>query len=546
MLSGQASDPDVERLLEGTAFLSGLLQQKIDDHLPEVIHSLTNFIFPHLLKAIPSVTIVRFAPRKGLQESLKISTGTKLGARPVQEVSALFQTCFDCLVQPLEITEINGSGSAGQGQQIEISFELTGPGLDSWIPDPLPFFLGGSYSRASDIFYLLTRKLRRIVVESEDGSTIALPAKAVQPTAFQRKSSLLPYSDNSFSGYRHLQEFFLLPHKFLFLELTGLNGWQNRGKGTRFKLRFEFESASISLPKMSLDSFLLSTVPAINLFSHEAEPVVLDHTTDKIRIIPALQDGKRPEIYSVESVTGYTRGAMTRKEYIAASRFSTAKDANIFSLNHSISPVHNRPQLALQFAYPSHASPLVEETLSMELLCTNGDIPQQLKPGDICQATSSTPELVDFSNLMKPTLPIDPPLAGNVLWQLLSHLSLNLLSLASVENLVELLNLYIFQQDRDRGRISSNKKRVQGIEEFTVQQTNKLVRGQMMRGQKITVVARSDFFASLGDFCLFSMVLDNFFSEYCSLNTFTQLDMTDSVSGETYAWATRIGSRPLI
>ncbi|MNM94385.1 hypothetical protein D3C81_1067860 [compost metagenome] len=39
---GQAGqDPDVERLLEGFAFLTGRLRQKLDDELPELSHSLS-------------------------------------------------------------------------------------------------------------------------------------------------------------------------------------------------------------------------------------------------------------------------------------------------------------------------------------------------------------------------------------------------------------------------------------------------------------------------------------------------------------------------
>ena len=40
MLAGESVDPDVERLLEGTAFLTGHLQHKIDDDFPEIIHGL--------------------------------------------------------------------------------------------------------------------------------------------------------------------------------------------------------------------------------------------------------------------------------------------------------------------------------------------------------------------------------------------------------------------------------------------------------------------------------------------------------------------------
>lgn len=548
MLSGQASDPDVERLLEGTAFLSGMLRQKIDDDLPEIIHSLTSFIFPHLLKSIPSITLVRFLPRKGLQETLRIKAGTELGALPVENVSAVFRTCCDCLVQPLTVAQISASGSATRGQQMVIGFTLPGPGLDTWIPERIPMFIGGSYSRAADIYYLLTRKLKKIVVEAGDGQhSRELPPTALRHMAFHRSNSLFPYPGNSFSGYRYLQEYFLLPHKFLCFEVAGLDKWTDRGSGRAFTLRFELDPASVSLPVLDGDSLILSAVPAINLFKHEAEPLTQDHRRDRIRVTPALKDGVRPDIYSIDEVTGYTRGAMEKREYTPTSFFASGQRKHVYSLSHSISPVDNRPQLALQFAYPpAETAAIAEETLSVKLTCSNGDLPQRLKTGDICQPTSTTPELVEFTNIMRPTLPIDPPLSGGLLWKLLSHLSLNLLSMANVNNLVEMLRLYIFKHDRDKGRISSNEKRLQGIEDFSVEEISRLHKGHMMRGQKIRVVARSDYFAGQGDFCLFGTVLENLFSEYCSMNTFIQLELRDSVSGETYAWPIRIGSRTLI
>jgi hypothetical protein len=50
MLSGPKPDPDVERLLEGVAFLNGLLQQKLDDEFPELVHSLMDVVFPHYMR----------------------------------------------------------------------------------------------------------------------------------------------------------------------------------------------------------------------------------------------------------------------------------------------------------------------------------------------------------------------------------------------------------------------------------------------------------------------------------------------------------------
>src|SRR5271154_6173199 len=55
-------DPYVERLYEGFAFLSGRLQQKLDDELPELTEGLVSLLWPHYLRMIPSLSIVEFVP----------------------------------------------------------------------------------------------------------------------------------------------------------------------------------------------------------------------------------------------------------------------------------------------------------------------------------------------------------------------------------------------------------------------------------------------------------------------------------------------------
>lgn len=61
-LSEQGSDPDVERLLEGFAFLTGNLREKIDDQFPELTHGLLNMLWPNYLRPIPSMTIIEYTP----------------------------------------------------------------------------------------------------------------------------------------------------------------------------------------------------------------------------------------------------------------------------------------------------------------------------------------------------------------------------------------------------------------------------------------------------------------------------------------------------
>ncbi|MCW5205190.1 type VI secretion system baseplate subunit TssF, partial [Desulfobulbus sp. N2] len=63
MLSGSSADPDVERLLEGVAFLTALVREKLDDDFPEIVHGLISLIWPHYLRPVPASSIVAFKPK---------------------------------------------------------------------------------------------------------------------------------------------------------------------------------------------------------------------------------------------------------------------------------------------------------------------------------------------------------------------------------------------------------------------------------------------------------------------------------------------------
>jgi type VI secretion system protein ImpG len=131
-----------------------------------------------------------------------------------------------------------------------------------------------------------------------------------------------------------------------------------------------------------------------------------------------------------------------------------------------------------------------------------------------------------------------------MLWKFLSHLMMNYLPLADIANLRELLRLYIFP-GLDRGMAAANFKRIEGLVELRARPEERLVRGVLVRGHAIQLQAREDCFAGLGDLFLFGCILDLFMGVFCSLNSYTQLTLRESIRGETFTWPARIGTRPL-
>ncbi|MCD6353158.1 MAG: type VI secretion system baseplate subunit TssF [Proteobacteria bacterium] len=547
MLGGKTPDPDVERLMEGVAFLAGMLRQKLDDEFPEITHGLIQLIFPHYMRPIPATTIISFRPKPGLKETINVPSGAEIASIPVEETSCIFRTCCDLEVHPLNLVAAELLESPGSPTQIRLSLELTNMSLSSWEIKKLRFFLGDDYPQAANLYFLLSRCIKKIIIRpTERGTPVELPPDAIVPAGFSSEEALFPYPDQSFPGYRILQEYFILPKKFLFFDLTGLDRWQDRGDGSSFEILFELGNIPIAVPRIKPESFVLFVSPAVNLFAHEADPIVVDHRQTEYRVRPATGNDRHYQVYSIDRVIGLVQGSVEHREYVPFAFFGQQEDnMPVYNITWKNSLIDQSPNVFLSLTYPPSAELSASETLSTSLTCTNASLPENLQLGDISQPTETSPELMDFKNILPPTTPIQPPIGSNMLWHFLSHLYLNYLSLVHIDNIKELLSLYIFPEGRDRTKIAANTKRVDGILDIQVIPVDRLVSGYMMRGQEIRIKLRQDNFASPGDMFLFGSVMDWFLGVYSSMNCFTKLTVEESITGEIYSWPPRIGDRPL-
>jgi len=549
MLSGPTADPDVERLLEGVAFLTAMLRQKLDDDFPEIINELIHMIWPHYLRPIPSATIMAFSPKPTLKQSATVNAGVEVASIPVEgTTSCTFRTCYDVELHPLKLVDAAFVEPAGKPPAVKLALELQGISLMDWAPEKLRFFLGGNYAQAADLYFLLRYQLQEMVIRPLDGGqSLVLSQDHLRPVGFSEDENLLPYPPQSFPGYRILQEYFILPEKFLFLDVVGWDRWKERGDGARFEILFQFKPGDFDPPRVRAKDFILFATPAINIFPLDAEPIRLDHRGTDYTIRPSAGNKLHYQVYSVERVVGFVQGTAEQRTYMPFEVFSPQpRDNPVYHVKSSRSPVTNNLDVSLSVAYPPESGSPAMETLSIDLLCTNGALPEGLQVGDISTMTSSSPEFADFRNIRPPTTNVIPPLGHNLLWRLLSHLSLNYVSLARAENLTALLGLYVFTESRDRVGVIANKKRIEGIKHVEAKSSNRLVSGVMMQGQDITIKLQQDHFAGQGDFFLFGSVLDYFLGCYASMNSYTRFIVEEVLKGDQYQWPPRIGEHFLL
>jgi type VI secretion system protein ImpG len=548
MLSGPLADPDVERLLEGVAFLTGLLRQKLDDEFPEIVHDLVQVLWPHYLRPVPATTVIAFTPRATLKQSLTVPAGIHVGSVPVEGTACHFRTAYDVEIHPLAIVDASFARSPGKPAAVRLLFEFTGSKLSDWQPKGVRLFLSGDSTAASDLYMVLRKSLRRILITPVGKGALAeLPPGALVPVGFGEKESLIPYPTHSYPGYRILQEYFVAPAKFLFLDLTGWERWSSRGDGPRFELTFELDELEIAPPKVRKESFALFATPAVNVFPHDADPILLDHKSAEYLVRPSGSNAAHYQIFSVDSVVGLIQGTARERKYAPFELFNPDHgNVPVYHMSRRSPVVGAGSDMYLSVAYAPEAGSPVPETLSIRLTCTNGMLPEALRPGDIAKPTVSSPDHMDFRNITTPTYSVAPPVGTNLLWRLLSHLSLNYLSLARTENLKALLGLYLFPDSRDRVSVAANRKRIAGIEGVEARPADRLVGGIPMRGQQIEIRLRQDHFAGAGDLYLFGCVLDHFLGNYASINTFTQLIVQETLKGDVIRWPVRIGNHPLL
>nr|WP_314477609.1 type VI secretion system baseplate subunit TssF [uncultured Pseudomonas sp.] len=558
LLGKGGSDPDVERLMEAFAFLTAKLRLKLEDDLPELTHPMLQLLWPNYLRPLPSATIVKFTPcKQALSQSQRIARGSRLFSTPVDGVPCEFRTCAEVAIHPFELTSASATQTLDTSVvRLELRTLVERP-LNTLNCASLDLHLSGDTENARTLYLWIAQYLDHVAL-TIDGEVRRLPASCVVLPGFSPDQALLPYPQNVFDGYRILQEYFVFPQRFHFIGLTGLAPlWPDR-TAKHVGLEFHFTRQLPDSLRVGHADFSLFCTPAVNLFSHSAEPIDLSSRSAQDELIPKGEARHAYEIFSVDRVVS------TR----TTARGSSGEHLRIFhpfeSFAHEIE--HAQGRTALYYRYtiePSlrddgvaHRIAFVRadanayiaelETASIDLTCTNRDLPVALGVDDINVISEATPPLATYTNICPPTRAYRPVLDGQLQWALISNMSLNYLSLLSAEPLKAVIGAYDFAALHDIQHMRTTRKRLDGIRGIQTEPLDWLIKGQPIRGLRTRLQLDQQAFLCEGDLYLFGCVLAHFFALYASINSFHQLEVINTTNNERYTWPIQTGKQPLI
>jgi type VI secretion system protein ImpG len=587
----ECADPYVERLLEGFSFLAARVQMKLDAEFPRFTQHLLELAYPHYLAPTPSMTVVQLhADHTNPQlaasaDGIAVPRHTALRGMLDKSASTRceYRTAHALTLWPVEIAQAKFFTHAGALDArspmlpanvkagLRLRLRATGSlGFDRLSLDRLALYLRGPDGLPARLHErLLAHCVGVAVMQPGDGASAAatlavLPKTALRPLGFAEDEALLPVGQQSFDGYRLLQEYFAFAPRFMFVEVAGLRGALRRCRGQDAEIVILLDQADASLERgVDASNFALDCTPAINLFRRRTDRVALSETAFEYHVVV---DRTRPmdyEIHRIDEVTGYGAGADAQKEYRP---FHCAKDLDtpgeggaFYQLRREARRASVRQQqhgarssylgseafIALVDAHDAPHGGDVRQ-LGIGAWCTNRDLPLSMPIGAVSTDFTLETEapVTAVRCVAGPSRPLPSFAQGPAAWRLLDHLSLNYASLVDTDAqegaraLRELLALYCPADD------AAAHRQVEGLRSVSCEPVVRRLPspGPIVYGRGLAIALRFDDAAFEGASAfLLGAVLARFFAQYVSINSFTETHVATLARGPIMQWPARTG-----
>ncbi|MDQ2928237.1 MAG: type VI secretion system baseplate subunit TssF [Caldimonas sp.] len=592
----EVTDPYVERLLEGFAFLTARVQLKLEAEHPRLIAHLLEATYPNFLAPVPSMMVVRLAvdpADPNLVKGYVLPRGSALRSEVArgQDTHCEFTTAQEVTLWPIELTSVQYFSHApdlaaaklpqllGMRGGLRIRLRCGGGVRFNQLGlDRLAFYI----SAPDDVAF----RLHELVLGSANGTLVRAhpsPASAAQwrgddsvrALGFAAEEALLPDSLRAFSGYRLVQEVAAMPQRLLFFEIVDLAPRLANVASDEAELVVLFKRGDPGLEALvDAASLALYCTPAINLFQKRLDRIQVSTGSWEYHVVP---DRTRPmdfEVHSIASVTGFGTGRVAQQEFVPL--YSTFHDAgapgggepqgyytvrreprllSARQKQHGARSSYIGEEIHLALVDPRHA-PYRDDLrqLSVSAWVTNRDLPTLLPHAAGVDAASQwrleSPGPVSRVDLLRgPTRPVTRRPVGHLGWSLVNHLTLNHLSLVSetpqhaASALRSMLGLYAPPED------SGWARQVEGVHSLEARTVVRRLpfKGPLTFGTGVAIEIELDELAYQGTSAfLFASVLERFFARHAAINSFTQFTLKTPQRGEVMRWPPRVGLRETV
>jgi len=584
----EVSDPYVERLIEGCAFLAARVQLKQDAEFPQLAQRLLEMVCPNLTAPIPSMLVARIqcANDPNLINGFRVARGSALigPETAMSRTRCEFRTAQEVTLTPVRVVGAEYFLSAADlalsnlplperprsGVRLKLALPV-GLAFSQLKLGTLRFFLGGLPDVALRLHELLVGACVGALVgpagRGADAGRQFLTGSHVRAAGFGDEEAMLPVTLRGLAGTRLMQEYFAFAQRFLFIDVAGLGAAFASSAGNTFEIVFLFSRYVAPLEgAVEPENFQLHCVPAINLFERRADRLHVDDGATAYHVVPDRTSSLDYEIFDVLGVRGYGDDS---EEHVFQPLFSVpqvepAADTGYYSAVREPRLPSERGKregprsgyvgtevfLSLVDSRERPFSGAVRQ-LAVQVRCTNRDLPLFMPTGqaggELTLNASGPIESIHIA--AGPSRPQSAMREGGIAWRLLGLLSLNYLSLLDSDPqggavaLREILALFAGSAD------VGLKRQIEGVRSVGVRPVVRRhpVAGPIAfsRGLEVRVTV-DDLSFEGGSAVLLGSVLHQYFSRHVSMNSFAQTVLSSLTRGDVMTWAPRLGARAVL
>ena len=473
MVSTEPCDPSVERLLEGFAYLTARIRERMDEDLPDITQTFLEQLCPELLRPYPSIVMLECS---GVSQPTILPKGSLVQSERVgeEQVACQFMTTHDVIINPVELQSVLIEPSVHGGSILKFKLKKLNNHIKLNLNlNNIKFYLHGDKLVILDLYLAVTGNVKKNNI-------------TIKPIGLADSDSL--------GGLALLRDYFLGQEKYLGFEIEQLD-----------TLEFDIYTRSVFSSDRVIDkhNFKLHCVPAVNCYPYDGEPFEChDNTLDYYKIVPdhyypesivlhdikalsCLDDGGKKQILDNYQVR-YTNQLYLSGELIKSGRI--------------ISPA---------------------------LWVSNGHYPKQyIKENQIAVLINNNKKIT-INNMARPSRYYMAPDRSTYAWELIRVLNFNINALKNKDDLIKVLNLVNW---------GNNIKITDNIVCLTVNYSTGICQGGFIKNIDYKLNINEKGFICLGEIYLLGSVLHEFFKIISPINYGINTCITVSPSGETFSW----------
>lgn len=557
-------DPQIARLIDSVALLNARLQQRLDDSFPQLTDSLLRLLFPHYLRPIPSYSIVKMMPSDDVSAKHSLPKGTQLGLSDGESETAVFQTCQDVALYPIELSTASVSiapfdvpkpkGAEHAKAMLELQLETSDPAILFSDLDltSLDLFLRGETQSVLRLYDYLLSGTKQVCVQYQD-ECISLGANALESVGFHDDSQVLPYSARSFGGFKLLTEFFMFPEQFhaVRLDLSKMLASIKKGmlQTNRIRIQIFLDDMAIDLARsLGADNFHLFCTPIVNLQTLTAEPLNIDFSQSQYPILLDAGGQEQLQLFSIEKVVDVTEQQSRQVPPLYGEKFRGAEIGLRWQLSQEWqddSYLSSKLRVADMDHTSANSGP---RTWLVTATCSNGDLVNQLSISSDVDCRDSISMPAELQLLRRPTKQVRIKGTEQNAWPLLAHLHFNYHALLGSDDPVSALKAMLtLYNHNDNMQNSAYIASIQGLEQEQVVAPIRISgKSCFAYGTRLKVTLSPKELGG-GGVELLSQLLDRFFAYFAGFNSFTQVVIAlDGVEGEHKVFPRRSGCKNML